>query len=117
MDDFYKQNREVLTVLAQHFDVFDCKGRVPRITNVEFKVRIRPGAVIPKTNGAKLDPERLECVQKWMQACLEKNYAEKGEVVCVFHPVVVDKKGPEKFRTCMNFQPLDEVLEDEPELE
>ena len=36
---------------------------------------------------------------------------------CAFPPVVVDKKGPARFRVCVNFQPLDEVLDIDPELE
>lgn len=117
MEERYKSNREVIAVLAKNFDVFDCKGQVSRINNTIFRINIRPGAIVPKTTGIRLDKERLEFVHRWIKECVDKGYVERGPTVCAFPPVVVNKKGPAKFRACVNFQPLDEVLTVDPELE
>ena len=47
MNDTYKTDRNVISVLAKNFDMFDCKGQVARISNLQFRVKIKPNAVIP----------------------------------------------------------------------
>ena len=43
-----------------------------------------------------------------------KGYISKGYAKHLFTPVIVPKRGSkDKFRVCFNFQPLNEVIEDE----
>ena len=112
-----KRDRRVLTVLAECFDVFDCKGRVAKLKNVELEIHVKPGAEIPKTSPIFYDRERTEHIERDLKEWLDKGYIERGKVRCAFPPVVVKKKGPKKFRTCVNFQPLNEIILLDPELE
>ena len=98
-----KHDRRILTVLAKNFEVFDCKGRVAKIKNVELEIRVKPGAEILKTSPIFYDKERIKHLEKELHDWLEKGYIERGIVKCAFPPVVVKKKGPKKFRTCVNF--------------
>ena len=59
-----KRDRRVLTVLAKNFDVFDCKGRVARVKNVELEICVKPGAEIPKTAPIFYDRERTEHIER-----------------------------------------------------
>ena len=64
----------------------------------------------------RFDQERQRFLRNWIEDSLRKDFVEKGPTRCAFTPVVVNKKGPAKFRACVNFQPLNEVLEVDPEL-
>lgn len=52
----------------------------------------------------KLDSERREFFDKTIEDWLRKGYVSEGHFAhWVFYPVIVNKKGPKKFRLCYNF--------------